>query len=269
MCAAMQAFGACPAFGRASFFSPFAPQAHNSSLIDLPLVSKGPAGLGRAPSSLLQRPCFRLGLPAAPITSSRPRSDRRVLQDPQPARGGMASMPAAATGGAAAAAAAATGGHQIEAYTVHDVLADKRLLCLEAWGDYVLLGLSGGVLALRAGCPAVARFKRAIGYTCGSHTCLLISHATTSIATCLLHCRRHPAAGLAARAGAGQRRPQPAGQRHASRGQRRGQQQRRLGWGGAWRAAVAGGAVAARVWQRAHQAADSGAGAVHAPVPGR
>lgn len=56
----------------------------------------------------------------------------------------MAGRPADAGGGGAAAAAAAAEGRQIDAFTVHDVVADKRLLCLEAWGSYVLLGLSGG-----------------------------------------------------------------------------------------------------------------------------
>ncbi len=58
----------------------------------------------------------------------------------------MAGRPGDAGGGGGAAAAAAEG-RQIEAFTVHDVVTDKRLLCLEAWSSYVLLGLSGGLRA--------------------------------------------------------------------------------------------------------------------------
>lgn len=64
----------------------------------------------------------------------------------------MAGRPGDAGGGGAVAAAAE--GRQIEAFTVHDVVTDKRLLCLEAWSSYALLGLSGGLRAARQRCPA-------------------------------------------------------------------------------------------------------------------
>jgi hypothetical protein len=63
---------------------------------------------------------------------------------------------AAAAGGAAAAAAAAAvaavassggasaAGRQIEAFTVQAVLDEKRVLCLESWSSYLLIGLAGG-----------------------------------------------------------------------------------------------------------------------------
>ena len=67
-------------------------------------------------------------------------------------------MAAAADGAAAAAVGAAAGsgggasaaGRQIEAFTVQPVLDEKRVLCLEAWSNYLLIGLAGG-LWLRAG----------------------------------------------------------------------------------------------------------------------
>ncbi|PRW34079.1 glycoside hydrolase isoform A [Chlorella sorokiniana] len=66
----------------------------------------------------------------------------------------MAGRPADASGGGSSAAAAAVvEGQQIEAFTVHDVVADKRLLCLEAWSSYVLLGLSDGTLLLASQQP--------------------------------------------------------------------------------------------------------------------
>lgn len=63
---------------------------------------------------------------------------------------GAARPPAAAAPGAAAAGAAGASGRQIEAFTLHPVVTEKRLLCLEAWGGYALLGLSGAGGGARA-----------------------------------------------------------------------------------------------------------------------
>src|SRR5689334_20548525 len=34
-------------------------------------------------------------------------------------------------------------GRHIDAFTLEDVLEDKRVVCLEAWSQYILIGLSG------------------------------------------------------------------------------------------------------------------------------
>lgn len=63
-------------------------------------------------------------------------------------------MAAAADGAAAGSGGGASAaGRQIEAFTVQPVLNEKRVLCLEAWSSYLLIGLAGG-LWLRAGRPA-------------------------------------------------------------------------------------------------------------------
>lgn len=56
---------------------------------------------------------------------------------------GAARPAAGAPAPAPAAGAASVSGRQIEAFTLHPVVTEKRLLCLEAWGGYALLGLSG------------------------------------------------------------------------------------------------------------------------------
>ena len=59
--------------------------------------------------------------------------------------GGRGAAKLAAEAALPAAGAAAEAGRQIEAFTLQPVLTEKRLLCLEAWGSYALLGLSGAV----------------------------------------------------------------------------------------------------------------------------
>lgn len=46
--------------------------------------------------------------------------------------------------------AATPRGSQIEAFSVHDVVTDKGLQCLEAWEGYALLGLAGEPRGRRA-----------------------------------------------------------------------------------------------------------------------
>ena len=52
--------------------------------------------------------------------------------------------PPATTTAAATAASAAASSTSIDAFTLQPVLEEPRLLCLEAWGSTLLLGLSGG-----------------------------------------------------------------------------------------------------------------------------
>ena len=59
-------------------------------------------------------------------------------------RAGAAQPAAAPVAPAAAAPAAAASSTAIDAFTLQPVLEEPRLLCLEAWGSTLLLGLSGG-----------------------------------------------------------------------------------------------------------------------------
>lgn len=52
---------------------------------------------------------------------------------------------------AAAATEGGTAGQQIDAFTAQQILQDGRIVCLEAWNQHVLLGLSGGVGWVRGG----------------------------------------------------------------------------------------------------------------------
>ena len=85
----------------------------------------------------------------------------------------MAGRPAEPGGGGGVAAAAAADGRQIEAFTVHDVVTDKRLLCLEAWSSSVLLGLSGGRWA-----AVCVQGVLASGQLAGQRACLTPYHDT-------------------------------------------------------------------------------------------
>lgn len=44
----------------------------------------------------------------------------------------------------AASSPGGTGGQQIDAFTAQHILQESRIVCLEAWNQYALLGLSGG-----------------------------------------------------------------------------------------------------------------------------
>ena len=55
----------------------------------------------------------------------------------------MAGGAEGSSAGGGGGGAATTAGRQIDAFTVQEVVIEKLLLCLEAWGDYALLGLSG------------------------------------------------------------------------------------------------------------------------------
>lgn len=71
------------------------------------------------------------------------------------AGGGVAA--AAAPAGVAPSSRASTGssGRQINAFTLHEVLEERRITSLESYSQYILLGLSGE-LSSRAGLPGGA-----------------------------------------------------------------------------------------------------------------
>ncbi|KAL4436979.1 hypothetical protein ABPG75_004118 [Micractinium tetrahymenae] len=79
-----------------------------------------------------------------------------------------------AEGGGKAAAAAGTsggrsGGQQIDAFTAQEILEERRVMCLEAWNQYALLGLSDGTLLLASPRPADGSAgSEAGGYDSGS-----------------------------------------------------------------------------------------------------
>ena len=72
-----------------------------------------------------------------------------VRPDAQGGRSPSSAMPGATGGGSAGGGggvggdAATPAGQQIDAFTIQEVVIEKRLVCLEAWGSYALLGLSG------------------------------------------------------------------------------------------------------------------------------